>query len=42
MSPSGTSRGNLVVEEVKQALERAKIRNLAFTRLDPFERNGRP
>jgi hypothetical protein len=31
-----------VVEEVKKALEQARIRNVAFTRLDQFERNWRP
>ncbi|WP_407740608.1 hypothetical protein [Hyalangium sp.] len=31
----------LVVEEVKKAFERAKIKNVSFTPLDQFERNWR-
>lgn len=37
--PAQTVGHVLVVEEVKKALERAKIKNVGFTRLDQFERN---
>ncbi|MFL5350953.1 MAG: hypothetical protein ACJ8AT_39800 [Hyalangium sp.] len=39
--PTERFRGVLVVEEVKKAFERAKIRNVDFTPLDQFERSWR-
>ncbi|MBN1206945.1 MAG: hypothetical protein JXB05_18825 [Myxococcaceae bacterium] len=39
---AGDSGFVLVVEEVKKAFERAKLRNVGFTPLDQFERSWRP